>query len=266
MRSTFFACILIVASLLPSLATSQTPKEGGLNRPTFILVHGTFQWGGQWDPLSTILRKAGYSVHSPSMTGLGEREHLLSKQIGLSTHIADLENYIKWLDLTDVILVGHSYGGCVVTGVADRLPERIAHIVYLDAAVMEDGESLHLDHFPPDTVAHIREFVEKDGDGWLLPPEFLRDPPPATMRKHPFKSYTDRIDLNGDPLKSGTVIVATEMPGLFAVLRGTREKRAKERGWAFHTIEGPHPLQETSPSKEKVVEILLKTAQSLKGP
>lgn len=242
--------------------TSQTTKDDGVDRPIFVLVHGTFQWGGQWDPLSAILKKEGYSVHSPTLSGLGEKEHLLSKQIGLSTHITDIVNYITWHDLKKVILVGHSYGGCVITGVSDRIPDRIDHIVYVDAAVMEHGESIHLDHFPPDTVALIRESADKDGDGWLLIPEFLRDPPPDTMSKHPFKSYTDRIDLEGDPLKSGTVIVATEMPTLFAVLRGKGKERAKQRGWAFHTVKGPHPLQETSPTREKVADILLKIARS----
>ena len=205
MKSAFLKCMLILFSLLPSLAMSQTSKEGSIDRPTFVLVHGTFQWGGQWDPLSAILRKEGYSVHSPTLTGLGERNHLLSKQIGLSTHIEDVVNYITWYNLDNVILVAHSYGGAPSTGVVDRLPDRIAHIVYLDAVIMEHGESMITDFAPPSEVPHVLEAAEKEGDGWLLPPKFLRKPPPPTMKAHPFKTYTDRIDLKGLPPTIGHI-------------------------------------------------------------
>ncbi len=264
MKTLIIASLIILASQLPGEAIAQSSKSDKTDRPTFVLIHGTFQWGGQWDPLCEILEKAGYSVHAPSLSGLGEREHLLSKQVGLATHISDIENYIKWRDLKNVILVGHSYGGGVVTGVADRLAERVAHVVYLDATVLEHGESVLLDHFTPDMVAKIQESVDSSGDGWLLVPEFLRDPAPSTMRKHPFKSYTDRIDLKKGPLKTGTVIVATETPHIFSALRANCKERARKRGWEFHTVEGPHPLQETSPSKEKVAAILLSIATSLK--
>ena len=265
MKSPFFKFMLILGSLLPNLAMSQTPNDGGVDRPTFVLVHGTFQWGGQWDALSAILKKEGYSVHAPTLTGLGEKEHLLSKQIGLSTHIEDVVNYITWYDLDSVILVAHSYGGAPSTGVVDRLPDRIAHIVYLDAVILKHGESMITDFAAPSEVKHLLEAVEKEGHGWLLPPKFLRNPPPPTMKPHPLKTYIDRIDLKGPPPTSGTFIAATEGE-LFSVLREKGTKRAKERGWAVHTVEGPHPLQETSPSKEEVAEILLRIARSLKQP
>lgn len=265
MRLLLFIYILVVASLSPSLAIAQSSVADGGNRPTFVLVHGTFQWGGQWGPLAKTLKTEGYSVRTPSMSGLGEREHLLSKQVGLATHISDIVNYIKWWDLKTIILVGHSYGGAVITGVADKIPDRIAHIVYLDATVMVHGESVLLDHFQPEMAEKIQESADKGGDGWLLIPEFLRDPAPATMRKHPLKSYTDRIDLTKGPLKNGTVIVATQTPQIFVTLRALGEKRAKKYGWAFHRVEGPHPLQEKNPSKDKVADILLTVAKSLRS-
>ena len=260
----FLASLLLTVSQFQDYSYAQPDSSDKTNQPTFVLVHGTFQWGGQWAPLCEVLEAKGYSVHAPSLSGLGDREHLLSKQVGLSTHIADIENYVKWRNLSNVILVGHSYGGAVITGVADRLPDRVAHVVYVDATLMENGESVLLDHFAKDMVADIRHSVEREGDGWLLIPEFLRDPAPSTMRKHPFKSYTDRIDLKNGPPERGTVIVATETPGVFAVLRSNCEERAKKLGWSFHVVDGPHPLQEKGPSKDKVAKILLGIAASFK--
>ena len=105
---------------------------------TFVLVHG----GWSWRPLARILRAAGHEVFTPTLTGLGERSHLSGMAINLDTHIADVANTILWEDLADVILVGHSYGGMVITAVADQLAGRIARLVYLDALVPEDGSTL----------------------------------------------------------------------------------------------------------------------------
>ncbi len=255
-RTTFLALLMIVAAG-PQMAMAL--EESDSSRPAFVLVHGTFQWGGQWDALSSLLVKEGYAVFSPSLTGLGEREHLLSKQVGLSTHIDDISNYIKWLDIENVILVSHSYGGAVITGVADRLGDRIVHVVYIDTVPLNHGENL-LDAFGPEVSGIATKSVEENGDGWLIAADALRDPAP-TMRSHPWKTYTDRIDLVGPPPDSGTIIVATESAEIFSYMRQQQApERAKARGWKLYTIEGPHPLQETSPSKEKVADILLNVA------
>ena len=108
----------------------------------FVLVHGGWQGGWSYQRLARLLRKAGHEVYTPTLTGLGERSHLAHAPINLDTHIADVENLIVWEDLGDVTLVGHSYGGMVVTGVADRIPERIARLVYLDATIPQDGQTL----------------------------------------------------------------------------------------------------------------------------
>jgi len=257
----FFA--LTLAFAMPNIVSSQPHEESDPDRPTFVLVHGTFQWGGQWNPLSSLLKKEGYAVHAPSMTGLGEREHLLSKQTGLSTHIEDISNYITWLDLRDVILVSHSYGGAVITGVADKIGDRIAHVVYIDTVPLNHGENI-LDAFGEEVESIARKSVEESGDGWLISAEALRDALP-TMRSHPWKTYTDRIDLKSVSPKAGTIIVATESAEIFAYMRKTQAPtRANARGWQLYTVKGPHPLQETSPSKEKVAEILLEIAKPKK--
>jgi pimeloyl-ACP methyl ester carboxylesterase len=109
---------------------------------TFVLVHGA--WAGGWSYAKTarLMRAAGHEVFTPTLTGLGERSHLADPGITLSTHIQDVVNVLRYEDLTEVILVGHSYGGMVVTGVASRVGERLRALVYLDAFVPEDGQSL----------------------------------------------------------------------------------------------------------------------------
>lgn len=110
---------------------------------TFVLVHGTWHGGWCWKKVTPLLRDAGHAVFAPTLTGLGARAHLLTVDIGLDTHIEDIVNLLKYEDLHDVILVGHSYGGMVVAGAAQRLPDRLAHLVYLDAMFpMDDDRSV----------------------------------------------------------------------------------------------------------------------------
>ena len=109
---------------------------------TYVLVHGGGHGGWCYQRVSRILREAGHEVHAPSLTGLGERAHLLRPGIDLDLQITDVVNLVHYEDLRDVILVGHSYGGMVVTGVADRASDRIGRLVYLDAANPKDGQSL----------------------------------------------------------------------------------------------------------------------------
>lgn len=256
----FIAVIFSLVFALPNIASSDDHKNNKADNPIFVLVHGTFQWGGQWNPLSELLRKEGYTVHSPSLTGLGEREHLLSKETGLSTHINDITNYMTWLDLSNVILVAHSYGGAVISGVSDKIGDRISHVVYIDTVPLNHGENL-LDGFGKEVDAIGKKSVDEDGDGWLISADALRGPL-STMRSHPWKTYTDRIDLSNPAPKSGTIIVATEAAEVFGYMRKQQApQRAKALGWDFHTVEGPHTLQETSPSKEKVAKILLQIAK-----
>ena len=123
---------------------------------TFVLVHGAWHGGWCWRFVRDLLEKSGHRVHAPSLTGLGERKHLARPDIDLDTHIADIVSLLEMEDLSDVVLVGHSYGGMVITGVADRAPERIGRLVYLDAFVPEDGKCT-LDYVVPERAARMRE-------------------------------------------------------------------------------------------------------------
>src|SRR4051794_30531978 len=106
---------------------------------TFVLVHGAIVGGWCWRWVAPRLRSAGHEVYAPTLTGLGERVHLASPDTDLETHIRDIDNVLRFEDLTDVVLVGWSYGGMIVAGAADRAPERIAQLVYLDADAPRDG-------------------------------------------------------------------------------------------------------------------------------
>lgn len=138
------------------------PKQLGIpelmfsTKATFVLIHGGGHGGWCWSRVAALLRAAGHEVYTPTLTGLGERAHLLTPRVGLSTHVQDVVNLLTYDDLDDVILVGHSYGGMVLTGVADRALERVAQIVYLDAAIPRAGESL------VDTSPGLRKFAEAD--------------------------------------------------------------------------------------------------------
>jgi pimeloyl-ACP methyl ester carboxylesterase len=135
---------------------------------TFVLVHPAWFGGWCWKKVSPLLQARGHAVHTPTLTGLGERVHLARPEVGLDTHVDDVVNLLTYEDLHDVVLAGNSSGGLVITGVADRAPERIGHLVYLDAFVPEDGQSM-LDIIPPERRPVMEKLVQTEGHGWLLP-------------------------------------------------------------------------------------------------
>jgi len=106
---------------------------------TFVLVHGACHGGWCWRRVADRLASKGHKVFAPTLTGLGERSHLLSRDIHLATHVADIVNVIRWEGLTEIVLVGHSYGGVIISGVAEEVPSSIASIVFLDALVPANG-------------------------------------------------------------------------------------------------------------------------------
>jgi pimeloyl-ACP methyl ester carboxylesterase len=142
---------------------------------TYVLVHGGFVGSWCWKDVVRLLRTAGHDAYAPSLTGIGERVHLASPEITLDTHILDVCNTLTYEELRDVVLVGWSYAGMVITGVAERMPERIAHLVFLDAAAPADGESLS-SMMGPDWTEFVLEQARTTGDGW----RFGFDPPAPT--------------------------------------------------------------------------------------
>src|SRR4051812_5893566 len=137
----------------------------------FVLVHGAWSGGWCYARAAALLRSRGHTVFTPTLTGQGERAHLMSGAINLSTHIEDVLGVFKFERLSDVVLGGHSYGGMVITGVADRIAERVRALAYLDAFIPDDGQSL----FDINIPANTQRFLAQAGaSGGLSVP-----PPPA---------------------------------------------------------------------------------------
>lgn len=168
---------------------------------TFVLVHGAFHGGWCWQRLTPYLQAAGHLVYTPTLTGLGERSHLLSPTINLTCHIQDVVNLVLYEDLEDVILVGHSYAGMVISGVADQCAARIARLVYLDAFVPENGETA-LDQWLDRSWLKIPK-MPTSPEGWYIPtpsPEAMgvTDTADAVwlaarMVPHPVNTQTEKL-------------------------------------------------------------------------
>lgn len=135
---------------------------------TYVLVGGGWLGGWCWQRVARRLREESHDAYPVTLTGLGERVHLSSPQVDLETHITDVVNLIEFEDLHEIVLLGHSYAGLVVTGVADRVPERISQLVYLDTGALPNGTAL-IETFPPEARSHIERQVEELGDGWRFP-------------------------------------------------------------------------------------------------
>src|SRR3972149_5119926 len=130
--------------------------RGGSIMATFVLVHGSFGGGWVWQKVTPLLRAGGHEVYTPRLTGVGDRSHLLNCGVDLTTHITDVASLLFYEDLSDVVLVGHSYAGMVITGVAAKVPERLKLLVYLDAYVPDAGQS-EVDLWPAEMRAAIQD-------------------------------------------------------------------------------------------------------------
>ncbi len=184
---------------------------------THVLIGGAWLGGWCWQPVTRRLRDNGHEVYPVTLTGLGERVHLASPQVDLETHITDVVNLIEFEDLGNVVLLGHSYAGLVVTGAADRIPERISELVYLDTAPLSDGAIL-LEKFPLEARERTEDQVQELGEGWkfpMPPPEELTNmtSPEGVDRDHlrllysratpqPFGTYTQLLRLK-NPAREG---------------------------------------------------------------
>jgi pimeloyl-ACP methyl ester carboxylesterase len=234
----------------------------------YVLVHGGGHGGWCYDKVARRLRDAGHDVYTPTLTGLGERKHLLSADTDLTTHITDVVNTLIYEDLQDVILVGHSYGGMVITGVADRAAERIRELVYLDAAHPTDGQSL------VDTASVSMAFARSSSqivDGVELvmwPNEVMvaamgaTDPDDiavlrAKMLPHPWKAFAEPVRfLNGD---AALKIPRTNINCTASLRSSSAADRARQlAGARNYEIDTGHDLMITEP--QKVTEVLLEIA------
>jgi pimeloyl-ACP methyl ester carboxylesterase len=233
---------------------------------TFLICHGAWSAGWAWKKVRPLLRAAGHEVFTPTYTGLGERAHLSSRSITLETHIADILGVIDCENLRDLVLVGHSYGGMVATGVADRVPERIAKLVYLDAFVPDSGQSL-LDLRPAAESDRRRDDTNTGGDGWLLAPN---PPPPDTSpedvawitprrRWQPIGCFSQPLLLrNPNTPLPRTYIYCTRLGPGDPFGQFARRFRS-DRAWTFFELDASHSPNITAP--EALVRILVEVAR-----
>ena len=233
---------------------------------TFAIVHGA--WGGAWawnKLVVPLLRKAGHDVYAITLTGLGDRAHLATPETDLNTHIQDVVNVLFYEDLHDVILAGHSYGGMVITGVADRVPERLQQLVYLDAATPSSGATL-VDRAPA-RFAEMVAAAEREGDGWRIPtgPVPADQPPAITEWAHPrrvmqpLKTFTQPLTLvNGETTLPRSLVYCTlDKDPDSNVARRAAEIKA-DPSWRYFELQTGHNLHYSAP--EETVGILTSLA------
>jgi pimeloyl-ACP methyl ester carboxylesterase len=221
---------------------------------TFVLVHGACLGAWCWSRVAKLLAARQHRVVAPALTGLGERSHLLHPDVDLETHILDVVNIMKWQQLRDIVLVGHSYGGMVVSGVAERMETSIASIVMLDAFFPADGQSA-IDLLPPPVRQAI---LKRAREGATATP-----PPPATTANvneadrawvdaqctpHPIKSFLQAVTLTGarDRIAGKTCIRAANSPSA-ALDAGLLE--ARNKGWRTVEIATGHLAMIDAPAQ-----------------
>ena len=223
-------------------------KPNSNHKPnTYLFVHGA--WGGGWEyhQVDSLLRASGDIAYHPTLTGLGERVHLANENIDLNTHINDIVNVFLYENLTNVILVGHSYGGMVITGVAEKIPERIKKMVYLDAFLPNNGESL----FTSRGEVGSKMTASFTKNGFVSYPFGPTSPTPPNDVPHPLKTFQEKLKINN--------IYVKNIPSHYILMTDGAEigkagfikyyERAKQRGFGLTTLPGGHYAMRSQPAK-----------------
>jgi pimeloyl-ACP methyl ester carboxylesterase len=234
----------LVIVFLIMMNTSLSAQD---DQTTYVIVHGA--WGGSWafKKVDSLMTAHGYSVYRPSLTGQGERVHLASTSVDLNTHIEDVVNAILFENLRDVVLVGHSYGGMVITGVADRIPERIRKLIYLDAFLPNDGESVFTAN--PQSSNWTKP-MEKDG---MIVPSWVKEnqSPPKDVPQS-IKTFSQPIVLKNPKARDlNAVYILTVDAGkkpqedTFSFFA----ERAKQRKWKYIEMIADHNPQWSKPEE-----------------
>lgn len=235
---------------------------------TFVLVHGAWHGGWCYKRVAQILRRGGHEVYTPTLTGVGERSHLISRSVTFDTHVQDIVNLFRWEELSDVVLCGHSYGGMVITSVVEKVPDKVRALVYLDAFVPENGEAL-FDYVDPEMRAGMVADVKANGDGYLISPIsaelFKVNAHDAgwvdrMCVKHPVESFEHRMALTGAAARvrrKTYVLAANWGPPQPFVKVADRLKQVP--GWQVTSLPCGHDLMLDMP--QKTADILIAAAR-----
>jgi pimeloyl-ACP methyl ester carboxylesterase len=243
-------------------------------KPPFVLLHGGRHGGWCWKRVAPLLRAAGHEVYTPTLTGLGERAHLLSPSIGLDTHIADLLGVFEAEELNDVVLVAHSYGGMVACGALESLRERVRSLVLLDAHMPADGQAV-FDLVDPEKVHKMKQLVATDGDGWFVPVSDsrwwgLRDEDDirwvnSRITPQPVRSYTDPVGSTAYARTHPYTFIECSDSALWErELQWQRQRAAGSPDGIRHVvIEGCHDVMVTEPAA--LAKLLVSVIDAPKG-
>lgn len=222
---------------------------------TFVLVHGAWYGGWCYKRVARLLRQAGHEVYTPTLTGLGERAHLMNRAIDLDTHIQDVAGVIRCEGLSDFVLCGHSYGGMVITGVAQQFAAKIRSLVYLDAFVPENGKSL-MDYVPAQAAQQMRDDAAQNGEGYKVSPR-----PAATLAvnaqdadwvdamtvKQSLATLEQKLEVGGWQVPKRVYMHAVGWgPSAFQQF-GARFK--DDRGWQFVSFDCGHAVMLDQPQE-----------------
>jgi len=233
---------------------------------TFVLVHGAWHGGWCWVRVADRLRAAGHSVFAPTLTGLADRSHLLAPTVSLQTHIKDVANLLTWEELKDVVLVGHSYGGMVITGAADRAADRVRTLVFVDAFTPVHGQAA-FDLRSPEANTLVRDKARALGGGWRIPPtpaaafnvnEADRAWVDGKCTDLPIGCFSEKLHLSGavDRIADRVYVRAGAYPNptFDAALAAARA----DRRFRAHVVDCGHDIMVDAP--DELTRILLESA------
>lgn len=249
--------LVLFGFLISVITLSKLNAQPIVKHPVFVLVPGAWHGGWAWHKVSAGLRAKGEVVYTPTLSGLGEHKNTVNNQIDLDTHIADLVNLIEMEDLHDVILVGHSYAGAVIAGVADRIPERLNKLVFLDAMIVENGQSA-LTIQPKEVQEALYKVAKKNGGSSV--PSWPADAFGVTDREdakwvnarltaQPFKTFTQPLTLkhpfgNNLPL----IYIACTNP-MLPIVKEISARIEKDKNWKYYTLNTGHDAMVTQPKE-----------------